>query len=214
MACYALCIQSFEVFRISPLDPFLPTLEHRWHEGCKNAAQLYRDLITQGFQGSYGIVADHVRRLRHGQTARRELPPTSLAPAPQYLTPCQASWLLVQTSDSLNEAQKQKLTGVLYHYPELAGLHTVVSDFVKMVQKRTGRHLTGWLQRIEQSPYLALHAFAKGIQRDEVAVQAGLSVEWSNGQVEGQVNRLKLIKRQMYGRANFDLLRQRVLTRL
>jgi len=76
-----------------------------------------------------------------------------------------------------------------------------------MVQKRTGKRLTGWLQRIEQSHYLALHAFAKGIQRDKVAVQAGLSVEWSNGQVEGQVNRLKMIKRQMYGRANFDLLR-------
>jgi transposase len=80
-----------------------------------------------------------------------------------------------------------------------------------MARERTGQRLEAWLTRVTTSDITELDRFARGLIDDRAAVEAGLSLEWSNGQTEGQVNKLKLLKRQMYGRANFDLLRRRVL---
>ena len=82
-----------------------------------------------------------------------------------------------------------------------------------MVRERQPEALFPWLEDATSSGIDALKQFAKGIKQDLAAVTNALSLPWSNGQTEGQVNRLKLIKRQMYGRANFDLLRRRVLAR-
>ena len=95
---------------------------------------------------------------------------------------------------------------------EIATAYTLAQDFVRMVREHTVDALADWIARAAASCVAELGSFANGLQRDLAAVTAGLSLAWSNGQVEGQINRLKLIKRTMYGRASFDLLRKRVLT--
>lgn len=105
-----------------------------------------------------------------------------------------------------------KLVGHLSNFDsELAMLYELSQDFVEMVRNRQAGKLENWLKAIDQSETDELKSFATGIRQDRQAVEAGLTVEWSQGQVEGQVNRLKTIKRTMYGRAGFNLLRARVL---
>ncbi len=95
--------------------------------------------------------------------------------------------------------------------PEVAVAHTLTRDFITMLHARDVDALAGWLERAHASAIREFNGFARGIRRDQAAVEAAFTVEWNNGQTEGQVNRLKLLKRQGYGRAGFDLLRQRVL---
>ena len=87
----------------------------------------------------------------------------------------------------------------------------LVVDFFRIVRKRLGGELDGWLLAVFESKVPELMGFASGLTRDKTAVMAALTVEWNNGQTEGQVNRLKFLKRRGFGRANFDLLQQRVL---
>jgi transposase len=94
---------------------------------------------------------------------------------------------------------------------DASAVYPLVRDFLEMLRERKGEELDGWLSRAEGSGVREIESFAAGLRRDKAAVRAGLTLPHSNGQTEGQVNRLKLIKRQMYGRANFDLLRTRVL---
>jgi transposase len=96
--------------------------------------------------------------------------------------------------------------------PEVAAAAGLAREFNRMVKERCAEALAGWLDAAAKSGMTEFEAFAAGLRRDHEAVVAALSCEWSNGQTEGQINRLKTIKRQMYGRANFDLLRARVLT--
>ena len=97
------------------------------------------------------------------------------------------------------------------HTPVVATAHQMAQAWIAMVRERHAPDLDDWLARAHASGIPELETFAAGITRDKPAVVAALSLPYSNGQVEGQVNRLKLIKRMAYGRANFDLLRQRVI---
>ncbi len=104
------------------------------------------------------------------------------------------------------------LASMLKECPEIAAAHPLAQEFAAMVRARKPESLPGWLSSAKESGVPELHGFALGLERDLAAVTAGLSSTWSNGQTEGQVNRLKLVKISMYGRARFDPLRQRVLT--
>jgi transposase len=95
--------------------------------------------------------------------------------------------------------------------PPLSSLSALGQDFVRLIRERQSEALLPWLARAKGSPYEELQRFAQGLEREFPAVQAALTEPWSTGQVEGQITRLKLLKRQMYGRANIDLLRLRVL---
>jgi transposase len=90
-------------------------------------------------------------------------------------------------------------------------VYQLAQQFRTIIQERMASALDAWLALCEASQVSSLHTFAAGIRQDYAAIRAALETEWSNGQTEGQVNRLKLLKRQMYGRAKFDLLRLRVL---
>jgi len=94
---------------------------------------------------------------------------------------------------------------------EAGTAYKLVHDFHKIVKGRLGEKLDCWLKAASESGILSMQNFAAGIEKDKAAITAAITLEWSNGQVEGQVNRLKLRKRQLYGRAKFDLLRQYVL---
>ena len=96
-------------------------------------------------------------------------------------------------------------------HPDIELAYDFVQEFVQMLRTRTGEKLDAWLEAVEQSPLTDLQPFVTGVYQDKAAVQAGLTLPWSQGQTEGQITRLKLIKRQGYGRARFDLLRLRVL---
>jgi transposase len=125
----------------------------------------------------------------------------------------QASWWFVTPPEQLTPEQQVLLERICQTNATLHELYQLGQEFMLMVKQRQARRLDPWLRRVGQSSSTDLHGFASGIKRDYAAVKMALSVLWSQGQVEGQITRLKLLKRQMYGRARFELLRSRVLRR-
>ena len=199
--------------RTSRLDPYKAYLLLRWNEGCHNAAQLAREIRIQGYPGCVTQVRDYVARLRQAQNSRA-LPtatplPATLTTAP--LTPRRVAYLLLRPADENDAAQQLFLKDFFLLIPELRAPVECFRAFAAMVRERQSAAFDKWLRQALQSECVSLKKFARGLQKDEAAVRAALDMPWSNGQSEGQINRLKLIKRQMYGRANFDLLRLRVL---
>jgi len=122
----------------------------------------------------------------------------------------QLAWLLVRDTGSLSQTE-QILLSHLHQHDALSRLHDHLQAFTKMIKQRQVDDLDGWLDASDELGIYQLQTFATGLRQDDAAVRAAVETHWSNGQTEGQVNRLKFIKRQMYGRAKFDLLRLRVL---
>ena len=120
---------------------------------------------------------------------------------------------MIRTREDLSEKDEAIRQALCNASPKVAEAYELAQSFRQMVRQRRESELDGWLQRAAKSEIVELSNFATGLKRDDAAVRAALSQIWSNGQVEGQVNRLKMLKRQMYGRAKFDLLRIRVLAR-
>jgi transposase len=193
-------------------DSFTDYLRKRWAEGCRNAAQLARELQKQGFAGSYYSVR---RRMAHWHAANAVVSAENDSSRPPAANPPSArrlAWLLLKNSADLDSEDRQHVEAFSQHCPEVATAATLACDFAAMIRGNRDEPLDAWIQRA-WSPDVPrqIRTFASGLRADYSAVNAALITPWSNGQVEGQVNRLKLIKRQMYGRAKFDLLRKRVL---
>jgi transposase len=193
--------------RPSAITAYVPYLKARWAEGCHNGRILWEELRQQGYPGSYSSVRRFVQRYRSGRRRRSSSP----LPAVRPLSPRQAARLLVLAPGELSAEQKTYLTALGQVWPDMATVYELALRFVLMVQRRQADQLDPWLVDAQASALSQLRTFAKGLLKDYPAIRAALTVEWSNGQVEGQVNRLKVIKRDMYGRAKFDLLRLRVL---
>lgn len=197
------------------LDPFKAYLAERWQAGCHNAKQLFGEITSQGFRGQYSIVAEYTSRLRtaqeRGYNRRRSGPWATLPAANKPLTPRGATWLVLRREAKLDDAQRHQLARLREHEGEIAEAITLAQDFANLVRQRQPDHLDTWLERAIASCLQPLESFAKGLREDYAAVKAGVTLSWSTGPVEGQINRLKMLKRQMYGRAHIDLLRQRVL---
>jgi transposase len=119
--------------------------------------------------------------------------------------------LFVYQPDDLDETQQKELALIRQASPSAETAYGLAQAFMQMIREQTGQQLDTWLGEVEASHLPELESFAKGIQQDKAAVVAGLTLPWSNGPTEGHVNRLKLIKRSMYGRAKLPLLRARVL---
>jgi transposase len=137
-------------------------------------------------------------------------------PVKRRLSPARvlhASWLFVKDQQQLTADQRALIERICQTTADLQELYQLGQDFVQMVKQRQVRRLDPWLARAHKSSSPELRGFASGIKRDYAAVKAALSLPWSQGQVEGHITRLKFLKRQMYGRARFDLLRSRVLRR-
>ncbi len=196
--------------RSSILDPYKDYLLQRWKEGCWNAAQLHREICDQGYGGGATIVRDFVQQVRTAQgiaPGKRCLQEADIGSAP--LTPRRAAHLILMKPEDQDEKSQQIIQQITQLNPDISQLVTLAQAFADMVRQRQVERLDGWLGAAQTLP--ALRGFARGLRQDESAVRAALSLIWSNGQTEGQINRLKFIKRQMYGRASFDLLRIRVL---
>lgn len=194
--------------RPSKLDPYKDYVIQRWEAGCHNATQILYEIRRLGFKGSRSIMMDWVSKALRPQVT------TSTSSRSERVVPWsagRASWLLVKKGDELTEEDKQALERMKRADEKVAGAYELGQRFTGMIRERQFDELLPWLEDAKKSGIEALKQFAKGIKQDLTAVTNALSLPWSNGQTEGQVNRLKLIKRQMYGRANFDLLRKRVL---
>lgn len=189
----------------SQLDPYLPFIRDLWAQGCHKMARISGELTTKGYKGSYESVRNLINSLRQGD---RHAPLQSGT----LMSSRQATWLFLRRPEDLTRDEQQTLAQLRNLNPEVDLAYEMVQQFVHMLRDRTGEEqLDGWLEKVASSPLTALHPFVAGLSQDKAAVQAGLTLIWSQGQTEGQITRLKLIKRQGYGRAKFDLLRQRVL---
>jgi len=122
-----------------------------------------------------------------------------------------ATWLFVCQPEKLDQIQQEELMRILQASPSAETAYSLAQGFMQMIREHTGQPLDSWLNSVEESHLPELKSFARGIQHDKAAVLAGLTLSWSQGPLEGHVNRLKLIKRSMYGRAKLPLLRARVL---
>jgi transposase len=199
---------------LSPGSRWERLLRDRWDAGCQNAATLWDELRTLGFPGSAGTVRRHVGGWRT-VPRRRGRPPasgaskTDTAPAP-VPSPRQIKWWLLSDADGLTEEQRAYCQRLLTAVPMLATAQQVALEFGRVVRERDRTALSGWLQQAEASGIPELRAVATGMRRDWAAIEAALVLPWSQGQTEGQVTRLKLVKRQMYGRGGLDLLRTRL----
>jgi len=135
------------------------------------------------------------------------------APAPVPVAPSirQVTGWLTRHPDSLDEDERLQRKAILTRSPALAATARHVSEFAQMLTGRHGDRLQDWITDVASTDAPPLRSFANGLRHDLDAVTAGLTTDYSSGAVEGTVNRIKTIKRQMYGRASFDLLRKRIL---
>jgi transposase len=199
----------------SLLNPYKPYLLERWNAGCYTAMRLFRELQQRGYPGSYGPVAAYARRLRHAQglapgqrRPRRPLPRVA-EPACQPLTPRRATWLVLRRETTRTAAEGQQLTQLHAQSAAVAEAIDLAQDFARLVRQRQPTQLDPWLQRATASTLEAMQRFASGLRDDYEAVKAGVTLPWSTSLVEGHINRLKMLKRQMFGRARLDLLSRR-----
>lgn len=198
--------------RPSILDPYRADLDQRWQEGCRNATTLLRELRERGSSGGRSLVADAVRALRAGtRVVDREAVSTIVErSAVQRPSPRRVRWWFVRPSDDLDPDDRVALEQLLAQRDDARTMYDLAQRFGDLVRARRRVDLTDLLAAARLGPR-ELQSFAVGIERDRAAVDAALSEPWSQGQTEGQINKLKLTKRKMFGRANFDLLKRRVL---
>ncbi|MCL2585112.1 MAG: ISL3 family transposase [Streptosporangiales bacterium] len=188
--------------RPSVLDGHKPYLHQRWNEGCTSATRLHAELKERGYKGSYSVLRDYVQQFRQEGAA----PPFPSRPKARDL----ARWI-ASDPDGLVDEEKESLARIRERCPQLDALAGHVTEFARILTGRHGDRLDAWIAAVEADDQPELHSFVRGINRDYDAVLNGLTLEWSSGKVEGNVNRTKMLKRQTYGRATFPLLRKRVL---
>ncbi len=205
----------------SILDAYEPCLRQRWKEDCHNSLQLWREIQAQGFPGAASLLRKFVARWRsapgrRGPASRSPRGGSGAGPIPpapfSVPSPRQARWLLLRDLDKLRLEERMDREILLDGDPEIAAARTLAVDFGRLVRERDGSALAPWMKRASESVFPEFRAFVTVLDRDRAAVDAALALAWSNGQTEGQINRLKVAKRQMYGRGSLALLKARLLS--
>jgi transposase len=199
------------VNRNSILDAYKPYLHRRWNEGCHDIPRLHRELREQGFTGDIQCLRRYFRPFKTSHSPRPRhpsAPPPEPRPAPK---PRRVVRWIMTNPGHLAEADAAELKEIRATCPHLDAVAGHVRDFADMMRDLRGAQLPAWMDRVTQDDLPALHSLVNGLRRDLDAVTAALSSPWSSGQVEGEVTRVKLLKRMGFGRANLDLLRRRVL---
>ena len=201
----------------SVIDPYKEYLVKRWNDGVRNAQQVYRELKEMGYPGSDQPIQRYYVQFRNEKDYRKfkQVDPTLETPvkAPPKRPPTAsqvAHWITFKEDQRL-EWQKKYLTQLCEGDQEIQEANELILEFTTMLRERKGECFDAWLEKVEQQGIAELRGFAQSLKKDYEAVKAGLTLVWSQGPVEGHVHRLKLIKRQAYGRASFQTLRKRVL---
>jgi transposase len=190
--------------RPAKVSEFAEYLQQRWNEGCHNATRLFQEIRKKGYAGKRSMVARFVSDWR--KTGKPKSPQ-----GPQRIAPRHAAILATRAADQMTEQQQLLFDRIAAQCPDAILLRYLALDFRQALTSSESGPMEAWIQVAKQCPYGPLVRLAYGLQKDLSAVCAAVESPWSTGQVEGQINRLKMIKRQMYGRAGFDLLRARVL---
>ena len=192
--------------RQSSFDAFAPYVLKHWQSGEHNGLTLFREIKAQGYPGTERSLYRYLKTLKQVEV-RASVTPARI----QKYSAHTAIWLFVRDPKKLNAIEREDLAAFCQASTPLKKAYDLLQDFLSMVHKREGHRLDAWLARVAESELPELQSFAAGVEKDTDAVKAGLTWPISNGMVEGHVTKLKLIKRTMYGRAGFALLRQRVL---
>jgi transposase len=216
--------------RASILDPYKSYILGRWQQGCRNSVQLYDEIMARGFKGSSSLLRlflSELRKKHQKDASASELAlgacdktpdgATLLPSQPSMTRPMsstRASWLFVSQPHKLDEKQHGHVERIRQSHRDLERAYQLTQGFVMMLAERREADLDSWLIQAAQSGFPEFKKLVNGIRQDYAAVRAAFSSQWSNGQTEAQVNCLKLQKRLVFGRANFDLLRLRVLSRV
>jgi transposase len=194
------------------LRPYMPYLIRRWREGISDSRQLWREIQAQGYAHSARTVCRFITRLRRaaeaGQTPEAQTSPYTRQQGPSVRA---VSFALVCPAAKRSLEAQTYVDQLCQVNTPIARANVLIQAFLTMVRERRGADLEVWMAEAMHSGIDELARFARGLQEDLSAVTAGLPLEWSNGATEGHIHRLKLMKRQGYGRAGFALLRQRVL---
>lgn len=195
--------QRSDIFRTrrSSLEPYLPWLDEQWAAGCRNGAALWRALRLRGFRGCLGVVSEWSGRRRRAEKAD----PPALTRAPSART---IARLLTVGREQLSKADTVIVAAVESGVAVLAEARDIIAYFQGIIRRKALAELDVWIEKARGS---LVATFANGIAKDKAAVAAAVSSPWSNGQTEGQICKLKLVKRQMYGRGKLDLLQARVV---
>lgn len=195
--------------RQSDFDLYAPYVLTRWQDGERNGARLWEEIAAQGYPGSQRMVYRFLKTLK-----KTEVKTPAQMPQVLHYTSTAAVCLFMRHPDNLDEGERMDLAALRQVHPVLETAYCLTQDFLRMLRKREGEQLDTWLTQVQASHLPELQSFASGVEQDKAAVQAGLTLQINNGQVEGHVTRVKLIKRMMYGKAGFALLRQRILHRI
>ncbi len=199
-------------YRRSRLTRFIPFLKKRWAEGCRNATKLWCEIKGQGFHGSDSLVRHFLQSSRESvpeEAKRGFVNVTGISRQPPSAR--QTGWLLFRPDLCQKDWQTEYVEELCRSSQEVKAAKNLTDEFYELMKNGKIESLKEWLAQAAASGINEMASFAKGIKQDWAAVEAAIETKWSNGQVEGQVNRLKTIKRAMYGRAKFDLLRAKVL---
>lgn len=203
----------YTAHQTSTLTPYQDYLMERWKSGCYNARQLWRELAAQGYPGSYRNVARVTGYLRTREGADKVLSPVAVGR--MGMTPARAAGLVVVRPEQRTTEEQRAVEQLAALHPEIQTTLACFAAFATLIRERRDPppacQLEQWMSQAAASGVRELKAFATKLRQDAEAVLAALTLPYSQGQTEGQVNRLKLLKRSMYGRAKFDLLRGRVL---
>jgi transposase len=223
----------------SPIDIYLPQVRRRWEEGCHRFEDLFTEIKAQGYSGKgYGLrrvlavwrtefereqgradkplpkyarvskaaTLQNIPRAAYGLESSAVIGPPQPAPSPRRV-----AWIISRPAEELSDEDRLYLGRLFELSPEIEQAQSLTQRFIGLMRERKSEEFDAWLGEAGHSDVAEMKAFAKGLKQDYAAVKAGLTYEWSNGQVEGQINRLKTLKRAMFGRANLDLLKARVL---
>ncbi|HEX4203982.1 MAG TPA: transposase [Ktedonobacteraceae bacterium] len=195
--------------RQSDFDPYAPYVLKRWQDGEQNGTRLWEEIAVQGYPGSQRMVYRFLKTLK-----KTEVKPPGEMPQVVHYTSTAAVCLFMRHPDNLEEGERMDLAALRRVHPDLETAYCLTQDFLQMLRKREGERLDTWLTHVHESRLPELESFAHGVELDKAAGQAGSTLSINNGQVEGHVTGIKLIKRMLYGKAGFPLLRQRVLHRI
>lgn len=197
------------------LEPFIPYLIERWNAGCRNGTALWKEVIERGYTGKRVTVFSFVTRLRKAlgiptkQRARSEGTVILLEQRP--LTPRNAVWQVLQRPEKRAKLTTERIEKLRAAHPDLEEAISLTESFASLVRTRAPEALDCWLDQAAACTLKPFQSFAASLRRDYNAVRAGVELPWSTGPVEGEINRLKMVKRAMFGRAGFPLLQRRVL---
>jgi transposase len=195
--------QRSNIFRVreSSLELHLQWLDAQWAAGHRNGTALWRSLQEQGFRGCLRVVSEWATRRRQAE----KIDSDALSRAPSART---IARLMTIGRDSLSKAETVTVAAIESGVPLLVEAREIIGAFQAMIRKKLLTDLIPWLERARSS---LIASFANGVSMDQAAVSAAITSPWSNGQAEGQITKLKLVKRQMYGRGKLDLLQARVI---